>query len=180
MIQRSKGEKICYQGITARALCWAGHRARLSAHQLGQDDFSAAVSGGTGPQGRTPIFLSPRLVLSSIPLPWQLAGADAWRQSSIREVSLSEAPVESRGVFRSHPLEVTGAASLLCIMSVYFIARKGGNKYHQTSPAFPPPRSTQENPSIPTKQAEPYAKPNRAHTDIVIFWNDTFNLIIWD
>lgn len=43
---------------------------------------------------------------------------------------------------------------------------------------FSPPRSTQENPSIPTKQPETFAKPNRAHTDIVIFWNDTFNLII--
>lgn len=85
---------------------------------------------------------------------------------------------KSKGVFRYHPLEVSGAAFLLCIMSVYFIARKNGNKYHQTSPAFPPPYSAKENPSIPTKQAEAYAKPNRAHADIVIFRNDTFNLII--
>lgn len=82
---------------------------------------------------------------------------------------MSEATLESRGVFCSHPLEVTGAAFLLCIMSLYVIARKGGNKYPQTSPAFPPPYSIQENPSIPTKQAEACAKPNRAHTDIVIF-----------
>lgn len=119
----------------------------------------------------------PRLFRWQVSLPGQVTGVDTWRWDLIQEVSLSEATLKSRGVFFSRSLEVTGAAFLLCIMSVYFIARKGGNKY-QTSPAFPPSRSTQENPSIPTKQMEAHAKPNRAHTDIVIFRNDTFNLII--
>lgn len=109
---------------------------------------------------------------------WQVAGEDRRTQSLIQEAFLSGAMLKLNWVFRSHPLEVSGAAFLLCIMSVYFIARKNGNKYYQTSPAFPPPCSVQENPSIPTKQAAAYAKPNRAHTDIVIFQNDTFNLII--
>lgn len=49
---------------------------------------------------------------------------------------------EVQGSILLSPLEVTGAAFLLCIMSDYFIARQGGNKDHQTSPAFPPPCST--------------------------------------